>query len=106
MDGNSFGENANGQTIERAVGDKIEITLPENPTTGFHWELIGGGEAMCAKLSDAFNRPPGPPGRGGEHSWEFQFTGLGDCAIELRYRRRWQKPAGDERTFKIRVRVR
>lgn len=98
-------ENFNGQTIEMTVGESLEIRLQENPTTGFRWQLIADDGAVCALISDAFEGPGGPLGRGGEHGWLFKALEPGECDIEFHYRRRWMSAAKPVRTFRIHIRI-
>jgi inhibitor of cysteine peptidase len=98
-------EDANGQTIDLAVGEEIEIRLPENPTTGFRWQRTTDDLAACKLVSDTFRASSGPPGHGGEHSWIFAAVRSGDCDIEFHLRRRWAGSAEPARTFKIHIRV-
>jgi len=100
-----YGESFDGQTIALTVGQTIEVRLQENPTTGFHWQLMANDGAVFAMISDAFKEPSGPPGHGGEHSWIFEAVRPGGCDLEIRYRRRWANSAEPERTFKIHIRV-
>jgi len=101
----AYGESFNGQTINLAVGQTVEIRLPENPTTGFRWQLMAHDGTVCAMISDAFKEPVGSPGRAGEHSWVFEAIQPGGCDIELHYRRRWVRSVEPDRTFRIHVRV-
>ena len=96
-------DDCNGQTIDLAVGQKIEIRLPENPTTGFRWQFTAEDRATCRLESDSFEAPSGPPGRGGEHSWIFEAVRPGDCDIAFRLRRPWDASGEPARTFAIRV---
>ena len=98
-------ENHNGQTIDLLVGQTLEIRLPENPTTGFRWQLMGNDRSVCSMTSNAFKEKLGPPGCGGKHSWIFEAVRPGGYDIELRYRRRWANPAQPERMFKIHIHV-
>jgi inhibitor of cysteine peptidase len=100
-----YDESVNGQTIDLAIGQTIEIRLRENPTTGFRWQLMGGDRTVCAMTSDTFKRASGPPGHGGEHSWIVEAVGPGECNIEFRYRRAWANPGQSERMFQIHIRV-
>ncbi|HEX7967188.1 MAG TPA: protease inhibitor I42 family protein [Stellaceae bacterium] len=99
------GESLNDQMIDLAVGETVEVRLPENPSTGFRWHVIADGKPACALVGDAFAAPSGPPGRGGEHSWTFGAVHPGQCDIELRYRRRWEGAGDTGRSFKVHVRV-
>jgi inhibitor of cysteine peptidase len=81
----------------------IELRLPENPTTGFRWQLMENAGAVCGVTSDEFEAPPGAPGAGGQHSWLIEATRPGDCVFELRYRRRWGEPPEPEQTFRVHI---
>jgi inhibitor of cysteine peptidase len=98
-------ESCNGQTVDLAVGENIEIRLRENPTTGFRWQVTGNDRAVCTMTSDAFNREAGPPGHGGEHSWVFEAVRPGECDIEFRYQRPWADPASPGQIFRIHIQV-
>lgn len=95
----------NGQTFDATIGQVFEIRLPENPTTGFRWDMASGKPAY-AVIRDEF-RPPQParPGAPGEHTWELKALAAGDCEIELSYRRRWQPDDQPANTFRVRLHV-
>jgi inhibitor of cysteine peptidase len=96
-------EGADGREIELAAGEEFELTLDENPTTGFRWRLAADGSPVVALAGDEF-RAPGEarPGQGGRHAWQFRAERAGESRIELSYAR----AAGDAaRTFTLRVRV-
>jgi inhibitor of cysteine peptidase len=97
-------ENANGSERILAVGDELALVLPENPTTGFRWELVSDGVPACRLEGDEYRSPSGLPGAGGTHQWRFRATQAGIGTIELRYRRPWLKDAA--KTFRLAVRVR
>ena len=96
-------ESADGREIELAAGQEFELTLGENPTTGFRWRLTADGSPACALVRDEFRAPEGGrPGQGGSHVWQFRAERAGESRIELSYAR----AAGDAaRTFTLRVRV-
>jgi inhibitor of cysteine peptidase len=96
-------ESANGQEVELAVGQELEVCLRENPTTGYRWRLDAEGAPACRLIEDFARIPNDPPGRGGTHHWHFQGVQAGDAAIELASRRSWE--ARTIGTFLLRVRV-
>jgi hypothetical protein len=53
-----------GQTIDLPIGQVIELRLAENPTTGYRWVFVLDGAPACLVISDRYQRPNGPPGRG------------------------------------------
>ncbi|HMD99549.1 MAG TPA: protease inhibitor I42 family protein [Terriglobia bacterium] len=96
---------SNGREVSAAVGETLEISLAENRTTGFRWELKSKAETACILVKDAAEPAKGPPGKGGTHRWQFQAVRPGTGEIELEYRRPWERDAPPQRTFQITVRV-
>jgi inhibitor of cysteine peptidase len=99
-------ETFNNRTVEVTVGKTIEVHLPENPTTGFRWQLTSDGGPACVMTDDQFIAPAGPPGKGGDHTWKFKAIRPDEGDIEIRYRRRWENSTTASRAFKIHVKVR
>ena len=97
-------EGDNGQTIEVAIGDTLEITLPETASTGFRWQVVSSGDPVCAVAADT-RAPPGTakPGAPGAHQWQLEARSAGEGVFKAAYRRSWESDAGRE--FSIRVRV-
>ena len=82
----------------------LEITLPENPTTGFRWEVRTTGMPACADRGSSFDAPSGGPGSGGARRFRFEAVQIGVCELVLVYRRSWEdRPPA--RTFTLTVRV-
>jgi inhibitor of cysteine peptidase len=98
-------ESSNGHEITLPVGQILEISLGENPTTGFRWNLESKGELTCAFIKDFFESVVDPPGHGGNHHWQFETARVGLGTIILSYRRSWEKEKAPTRTFMLRVRV-
>lgn len=96
-------QSADGREIELAAGQEFELTLDENPTTGFRWRVTADGSPACALVKDEFRAPDeGRPGQGGSHVWQFRADRAGQGRIEMSYAR----AAGDAaRTFTLRLRV-
>jgi inhibitor of cysteine peptidase len=98
-------ETFNNRTIEVTIGQTIEVHLPENPTTGFGWQLRSDGGPACVMTDSQFIAPTGPPGKGGDHTWKFKAIHAGESDIEFGYRRSWESSTGARKTFKIHVKV-
>ena len=96
---------ANNTQTALAVGQKLEISLAENPTTGYRWELKAAGEPACAARGDNFEAPPPGIGQGGTHRWRFEAVAQGMGNIELVYRRAWEQDKPPAETFRLTVRV-
>ncbi len=98
-------KNANNTETALAVGQTLEVSLAENPTTGFRWELKAAGEPACAPRGDTFDAPASGVGKSGTHHWRFEAVGKGTGNIELAYRRSWEQDKPPAETFKLTVRV-
>ena len=96
---------ANNTQTALALGQTLEISLSENPTTGFRWELKAAGEPVCAARGDNFDAPPPGVGKGGTHRWRFEAVAKGTGNIELVYRRAWEQDKPPAETFRLTVRV-
>ena len=96
-------ESQNGGKIDLAVGDTLELRLPENPTTGFRWSLRSDGGPSCTMIQDDFTPPGTRPGQGGVHTWRFRALRAGQGVIDLVCQRHWEQTAGRE--FKLQVEV-
>jgi inhibitor of cysteine peptidase len=99
-------ESYSGQEVGLAAGEVLEITLVENRTTGFQWALKTKPESSCMLIIDESVGTAGPPGKGGSHRWCFRAVRPGTGAIELEYRRPWEKSTQPGKTFKLSVKVR
>jgi inhibitor of cysteine peptidase len=99
-----FEESAAEQSAELAAGESFEISLRENPTTGYRWSLTAGGEAACVLSGDEFE-PGQAPGAGGIHRWRFRAAQAGEVRIEFALKRRWAQADAPAKSFALRVKV-
>jgi inhibitor of cysteine peptidase len=99
------GQSDNGHEVTLAMGQILELSLAENPTTGFRWDLKTKAEPACELVDSTFNPPAGRPGNGGTHRWQFRAVHSGNGEIELEYRRSWEKDAAPAKVYKLGVRV-
>lgn len=86
-----------GKAVEVKAGDVISVRLEENPTTGYRW-AVGELDAQVLELqSSDFVGPQGSGmGAAGERRLTFRAKQAGTTALQLQYRREWEKdnPAG------------
>ena len=86
-------------TVEVSVGERFTVSLQENPTTGYAWDMIAG--PGLALVGDEFVAPSPSPspleGAGGTHSWVFRAEDVGTLTLTGRYVRPWEagKSAAD-----------
>ena len=52
-------ENDNGQTVTMAVGDALQLSLPENPSTGYVWSVVTNNETILRPDEDPAYTPVG-----------------------------------------------
>ena len=98
-------EASNGQTVEAAVGQSVEICLEENPTTGFRWRMAKAGEAVARLLGDAFEPGRKAPGQAGVHRWQFKTVAAGSAPVRFTYRRSWEDDAASSRIYSVTLSV-
>jgi inhibitor of cysteine peptidase len=86
-----------GTTVSADPGDTIVVRLPENPTTGYRWEVAGGPSPSA----DDFTSAGTGQGAGGERTLRFTAQ---PGPITLVLKRPWEsdKP---QATFSISVAV-
>lgn len=94
-----------GREVTLHVGDAAELTLGENPTTGYRWAFTTKPEPACKLVGDSFDPGGNAPGAGGTHRWKFEAVSSGTGAVEMQYRRSWEKDAAAGQTFKLSIRV-
>lgn len=97
-------ETSNGKEIELAVGETLEVRLPENRTTGFQWVLESSAKDVSSLVKDEVE-PGRLIGEPGIHRWHFRTERAGSGRIELSYRRPWEEKEKPQRTFALDIRV-
>jgi len=94
----------NQREVAVAKLDIFELSLAENPTTGYRWEFKSNGEPVCRLVSTEFDASSGAMGRGGTRHWRFQVVGTGVATIALEYRRSFETDKPPARAFELTVR--
>ena len=96
-------ETSNHNTVELPIGQTLELSLPENRTTGFKWNVQSSGEPICTLVNERYEAGRSV-GQGGKHHWQFRAQQAGSADIELLYRRSWEEGKA-AREFTLHVRV-
>jgi inhibitor of cysteine peptidase len=93
-----------GRTIVVATGQKVLLSLPENPSTGYEWSLDvpDGVEVRRSGFT-----PGGTPrmGSGGEHLWELSAARPGEFAIAAKLWLPWQGDPSVRQPFRATLKV-
>lgn len=93
-----------GKSIEVAAGNEFKIIIDSNPSTGYHWELIGNlDETKIEFVSKDYHADePVLAGSGGQDIWTFKALAAGVTKIVLgNYPPGQGEPALQEVTFTI-----
>jgi len=100
---------AHGQEITVPLGARIEIHLPQTPSTGFQWVSESPPEdPILALIGDTYVADPaddGVVGSGGERSLAYDAHATGYEVIAWTYRRPWLEKVASDRQFRIVIHV-
>lgn len=81
------------------LGEMDEISLSENPTTGFQWEVTVTKGLEIVSDSYRSESKEGMVGRGGMHIWTIRAVREGSQTFHAVYRRSWEPKTGNEKTY-------
>lgn len=88
---------AAGSTVALRRGQLLTIRLVGNPTTGYQWERVAGGEPVLTPQGEPRYLPEsGRVGAGGTYSFTFLATGSGSAELSFVYRRSFGHAAPGE----------
>lgn len=99
------GESDLGTTRVMSLGDELVVRLPENPSTGFRWQLVVSGDGELTIVDDHFE-PGGnrlPPGSAGTRVVRYRSTRTGTVQLQAENRRVWEPSGGTPRVLTIRI---
>lgn len=96
----------NGRSIELSVGDKLEVTLPGNPTTGFQWEVSDVDSIILTPIGEPEFKPSSNAvGSGGNITLRFEAVGAGQTKLKLIHHRKFEDNVAPIQTFEVTVTV-
>jgi inhibitor of cysteine peptidase len=101
-------ETMDNQTITASVGDKIEVRLEGNPTTGYDWKAVSYSRSLPVSHSDYIPMDPTFVGSGGTYVFTIvpdQFASGGSHTIKFAYFRSWEGEDKALKTFTINIDV-
>jgi len=71
------------------VGERAEVRLPENPTTGYRWQ-IASDDSGLRLVEDRFEGAQSPRGAGGVRVLVFEAVQAGSVSLRLLKSRSWE----------------
>lgn len=100
-------ENDNGQTVTMGAGDALQISLPENRSTGYVWSIVTNDEAVLRPTDEPTYAIEGEPlpGAGGRVTFTFTAVSAGEVSLQLIDARPAETAVEAAETFALLVRV-
>lgn len=71
------------QLIEVQAGETFHIVVDSNPSTGYHWEIVGELSGVEFVSTEYTADEPVMPGSGGVDVWTFKAASAGQTQITL-----------------------
>ncbi|HWQ66577.1 MAG TPA: protease inhibitor I42 family protein [Methanospirillum sp.] len=91
---------SNSSLIHMQLGETSVITLPENPSTGYQWDItVTDGLRILNDVYEPGSNPSPQMGGGGDHSWTINTLQEGKQVFSGIYRRSWEPVSGNESVF-------
>jgi inhibitor of cysteine peptidase len=100
------GEKDEGRAVELHLGDKLEVVLAANPSTGYLWSAVPMQEGVLRQAGEPdFKTDSANPGAGGKVTFRFEAVKTGKTWLSLNYGRPFEKTTPPARTFSLRISV-
>jgi len=95
----------NNATVAARVGEQFTVSLAENPTTGYQWDMKAGPGLTL--VSDRFTGPSPSPspleGAGGTRAWVFRADKAGTLTLTGLYVRPWEADGKSAADFSLTI---
>lgn len=92
------------RTVDLHVGGKVVIQLPDNPSTGYRWEI--DADKACVKIErQHFEQQSHQVGGGGESSWVLRAITPGVSTVKLMLWRPWEGERAAIQRFVVTLRI-
>ena len=101
----SLVETDNGRTVDIRRGETVQVSLPENATTGYRWAIDRCDEEFIEVLATEPHYTARGRGAGGEVAFTFHGKKIGTGEIVLKHWRHWEGDSSVTSRFRIRLRV-
>jgi inhibitor of cysteine peptidase len=95
-----------GKILSAHIGDTLCIQLPDNPTTGYTWQLESTDERLLQLESTSYSvTSPGKMGSGGTRTFVFLAVSPGTAEIRFIRRRSWEPVEKALRRYAVTVQI-
>lgn len=103
-DGKTLSVTDPSQPISVQAGDEFQIVIESNPTTGYHWEIVGELDGSLQFISKEYSgSQTNAVGSGGLDTWKFKATAPGETSITLGYYPPSNEPTEPQQTTTFKV---
>jgi inhibitor of cysteine peptidase len=93
-----------GKTIQLTIGDKLEVNLEGNPSTGYTWEVLSGQELLEQSEEIEFTAASQQlVGSSGEMRFEFEAIAAGETTLTMGYLRPFERDIDPLQTYSVSV---
>lgn len=104
--GVELGPEDKGKTVEVRRGALMEVCLPENPTTGYRWEVDHADESIVGLEEVVFSRASSVTvGAGGWRTFRFKARATGSARLQLKRWRPWEGSQSIVDRYEVSIRV-
>jgi inhibitor of cysteine peptidase len=98
------GARASGTRVTLVRGDRLQVALASNPSTGYRWQIAGVGRAVLKPVASTYKGTGRLPGAGGTQTFAFRGLARGTTTLRLAYIQAGSKNVG--KRFRLTVVVR
>lgn len=100
----TLGEQQSGRQVTLAAGDKLDVSLAGNPSTGFSWNVQSFDATVLRQAGEPEFQPASSAlGSGGTFTYRFEAIGAGQTTLALAYSRPFEKGVPAQKIFTARV---
>lgn len=92
------------QTFTLGTGDKFEVLLEENPSTGYSWEFTELDPDILVSSDSSFYSGDAIPGKSGTRKFQFEVKAPGKTTILFRLSQPWDR-ANAIKQFQVTIHV-
>ncbi len=92
-----------GRSVRMGGADEIVLQLPENPTTGYRWQIERIDRALELTADTYQASPTVRIGSGGVREFRFRRVAPGDARLELKHWQEWEGDRSISERFAITV---
>ncbi len=98
------GAKASGSRVTLVRGDRLQVKLASNPSTGYRWQIVGVGRSVLKPVASTYFGTARLPGAGGTQTLTFRGLARGTTTLRLAYIQSGSKNVG--KRFRLTVVVR